>query len=308
MARPTKTGLDYFPFDVDFFSDPKMQFIRAKHGPRGVLAVVQLYCKIYREGFYLVWNEDNSVLFSKYETGIPKNEVNQIISECLSRDIFNKNLFDQHGILTSNGIQKRYFEASKKRKFIKGDLTYLLIKLNDYGLSNEVFLEKTPQYLELMREIGKGGNKTIETIEINETIEKGNIDISESEKTDSFSENIKNEFQYLADYIKDYLPNVLKMERQISILEYNCLRNELKISNNQMIEILLRMENYKPLLQKNNSVFLTLTAWHKKEINQGGAQTESKTARTLREMEELTMAKVAQTRKQEVLEAKMKLY
>lgn len=169
MARPTKTGLDYFPFDVDFFSDPKMQFIRAKHGPRGVLAVVQLYCKIYRDGFYLLWNEDNSVLFSKYETGIPKNEVNVIINECLSREIFSKSLFEQYGILTSRGIQKRYFEASKKRKFIKGEFAYLLIKLNDYGLPDGVFSELTKDNPEKMREIGKEGNKTIESNESNES-------------------------------------------------------------------------------------------------------------------------------------------
>jgi hypothetical protein len=163
--------------DVDFFSDAKIQFIRAKHGPRGVLAVIQLFAKIYRDGFYLDWNEDAVIIFSKYDTGIPKNEINQIIEECLNREIFNKSLFDQYGILTSNGIQKRYFEASRKRKSIKGEFVYLLVNLNKYGLSDTVISGKTPRNDELMREIGKEGKELKE-----ETIEKGYLSETEIKK------------------------------------------------------------------------------------------------------------------------------
>lgn len=32
MARPTKTGLEYFPLDVDMDQDDKLFFIEAKYG------------------------------------------------------------------------------------------------------------------------------------------------------------------------------------------------------------------------------------------------------------------------------------
>ena len=32
MARPQKWGLDYFPFDVDFFEDAKLSIIRNEFG------------------------------------------------------------------------------------------------------------------------------------------------------------------------------------------------------------------------------------------------------------------------------------
>ena len=32
MARPRKTGLDYFPFDVDFFEDEKIVAIAGEFG------------------------------------------------------------------------------------------------------------------------------------------------------------------------------------------------------------------------------------------------------------------------------------
>ena len=257
MARPTKCGLDYFSFDVDFFSDHKIQFIRAKYGPRGVLAVIQLYCKIYREGFFIEWNEDAVLLFSKYESGIPKNEITQIINECLNRNLFNKSLFDQYGILTSQGIQKRYFEASRKRKFIKGVFAYLLIKLNDYGLSEGVFSELTTIKAEKMREIGKEGNMERETYE--------NIDISEQ---------IKKSYQSFQKDMVHY-PTVSKMKRQINLNEFNLLVTDFKMTFEQITNIRNRMENYSPLLKNNSSVYLTIKAWHEKDIDNDGKSNKS---------------------------------
>jgi len=216
MARPTKNGLDYFNMDVDFFNDAKIQFIRAKHGPRGVLAVIQLFAKIYRDGFYLDWNEDAVIIFSKYDTGIPKNEINQIIEECLNREIFNKSLFDQYGILTSNGIQKRYFEASRKRKSIKGEFVYLLVNLNKYGLSDTVISGKTPRNEELMREIGKEGKELKE-----ETFEKGYLSETEIEKLFyQFNSNLTGILSYGAEKVS--------IEQYKSLLDKGFYPDEMK--------------------------------------------------------------------------------
>lgn len=36
MARPTKAGLDYFPFDVDFNVNEKTEAIMGEFGAKGV--------------------------------------------------------------------------------------------------------------------------------------------------------------------------------------------------------------------------------------------------------------------------------
>ena len=59
MARPQKTGLDYFPFDVDFFSDKKIRRLRAKYGNDGVTAYIYILCLIYRDkGYYAEYDDD----------------------------------------------------------------------------------------------------------------------------------------------------------------------------------------------------------------------------------------------------------
>ena len=39
MARPQKWGLDYFPFDVDFFEDAKLSIIRNEFGSKGEIVL-----------------------------------------------------------------------------------------------------------------------------------------------------------------------------------------------------------------------------------------------------------------------------
>ena len=57
MARPYKTGLDCFPLDVDFFVDDKMIAITGEFSIKGELTVIHLLCAIYRNGYYVEWNE-----------------------------------------------------------------------------------------------------------------------------------------------------------------------------------------------------------------------------------------------------------
>jgi len=135
MAR-SKSGLDYFSFDIDFFNDQKIEFVSAKYGELGELIAIKLLCKIYREGYYLKWGEDECLLFSKKAgEDISKELVKNVIDELLKRGFFNKNLYDKYSILTSKGIQKRFLEAAKRRKEIVFFKEYFLLNGHDVYIS-----------------------------------------------------------------------------------------------------------------------------------------------------------------------------
>ena len=53
MARPPKTGLDYFPKDVDFYNDYKIMDLLEKYGPVGTIIYDVILTEIYRNGYYL---------------------------------------------------------------------------------------------------------------------------------------------------------------------------------------------------------------------------------------------------------------
>ena len=117
MARPIKTGLDYFPLDVDI--DDNLELIEAEHGLMGFALVIKLWQRIYKNGYYINWNKDNELLFSR-KLNLELTTVNSVIMSCFHRNIFNKNLYYKYKILTSSGIQKRYITvcSQSKRKSI----------------------------------------------------------------------------------------------------------------------------------------------------------------------------------------------
>lgn len=132
MARPGKEGIDYFPFDVDFFEDDKILFVTARFGVAGELAVVKLLCRIYRNGYYIHWDEDTALLFSKVAGLESPGLANNVVSELVRRGFFDKSLLDSFSILTSRGIQERYFKACERRKSVEVNQQYLLVDFRNF--------------------------------------------------------------------------------------------------------------------------------------------------------------------------------
>lgn len=123
-----KSGLDYFPLACSF--EDKIELIEAEFGLRGLAIIVKLYQKIYGEfGYYCEWNDEVALLFSRKACGLPEgdNVVSEVIKAAIKREIFDNNMFLKYSILTSAGIQKRYFEAAKRRNEIEVEKSYLLV-------------------------------------------------------------------------------------------------------------------------------------------------------------------------------------
>ncbi|MGN0477432.1 MAG: DUF4373 domain-containing protein [Ruminococcus sp.] len=131
MARPIKNGLDYFPMDV--VCNDKIELIEAEFGLTGFAIVVKLFQKIYGEhGYYCEWTDEVALLFGK-KNGLGGNVVSEIVGASIKRGIFDKDLFEKYGILTSVGVQKRYFEAVNRRKQVEVKEEYLLISYTQFS-------------------------------------------------------------------------------------------------------------------------------------------------------------------------------
>ena len=138
MARPKKQGLDYFPFDCDFFSDERMVAIAGKYGIEGEIVTVKLLCAIYRRGYYLEWNEMVKYKLLSQLPGVGASRLDEIVTRLVLWGFFDKALYDSDNVLTSKSIQEVYFEASKFRK-LDGELPYLLEKPRSFPNINPYF-------------------------------------------------------------------------------------------------------------------------------------------------------------------------
>lgn len=125
MGRSLKVGLDYFRLDVNL--DEKFELIEAEFGLTGFAVVVRLYQRIYGgAGYYCEWDDEVALVFGS-RNKLGANVVSEIVKAAIKRKLFDRNLFEKYGILTSTGIQKWYFEAVSRREQVEVIREYLLI-------------------------------------------------------------------------------------------------------------------------------------------------------------------------------------
>lgn len=122
-----KSGIDYFPLDVRL--DDKFELIEAEFGLTGFGVVVRLLQEIYgKHGYYIEWTTEVALLFAR-KVGLGGGVVSEIIEASIRRGMFDKEKYDKYRVLTSRGIQRRYFEAVSRRKVLEVDYNILLVNV-----------------------------------------------------------------------------------------------------------------------------------------------------------------------------------
>ena len=120
-----KSGIDYFPLDV--ILDEKFDLIEAEYGLTGFGVIVRLLQEIYgKAGYYIEWTTEVALLFAR-KVGLGGNVVSEIVEASIRRGMFDREKYDKYHVLTSRGIQKRYFEAVSRRKVLEVDENILLV-------------------------------------------------------------------------------------------------------------------------------------------------------------------------------------
>lgn len=142
MARPIKQGLDYYPLDVGFLQDVKIRRIMRACGIQSIPVLISLLANIYRnDGYFLRWSPDMSFLIAD-ELGVSEGAVTATVDKAVQVDFFNANMYECYGVLTSEGIQSRFFEAASRRREVRYDARFLLINVNVY--KNPVNVDNNP--------------------------------------------------------------------------------------------------------------------------------------------------------------------
>ena len=129
MARPNKNGLDYFPLDVDFLEDEKMLAISGEFSVKGEIITLRLLCEIYRNGYFV---EYSGLLKNKLARlgGLSSGLVDEVVKKLVGYNFFDEAMFREYNVLTSNGIQKRFDEATKRRKDVDKSMFWIQKSVN----------------------------------------------------------------------------------------------------------------------------------------------------------------------------------
>lgn len=163
------TGLRYFSVDVHFFEKESISIIINDFGLEATAVILKLYAQIFTNGYYIRWNEKIAKIFSTtFPTHFNSNKMMALVDALLEEDVFNRQLYQQYGILTSEEIQQNFFEAVSRRKSIH---------------------IAEPEYLMVLDQLDDSTRKKIDSIGQERTFSPQNVSQSEQSKVKESKEN-----------------------------------------------------------------------------------------------------------------------
>lgn len=130
-----KEGIDSFLLNCH--TNENISEIEALFGIKGFALIVRLWQKIYSEkGYYCEWLERSPLLFLSNwfggNSGVELNFITEVVEAALRIGIFDAGLYEKYSILTSKGIQKRYFDVVKRRTELTVISEYLLVSVDNF--------------------------------------------------------------------------------------------------------------------------------------------------------------------------------
>lgn len=150
-------SIEFVPVDIDMAEDPKVSALLddLSGGDAGARMaaygrLVSVLQRIYHDGFYLAYGRFERRKLAK-DLGLSPDDLDAFIEACIDCEIFDAGMFER-GVLTSRGIQRRYFRAKKqgKQAVPEEDAQYI-IEPGDVPTAS-VALRESPRSSEIRRE------------------------------------------------------------------------------------------------------------------------------------------------------------
>lgn len=138
MARPIKNGLDYFPFDVQFFSDDKIVAVSVEYGLKGEISVVKLLCAIYRQGYFIEWNESIRIRLLKELPGVSADLLDKVVHRLIEWGFFDQTLSIRQRCSLPSAYRAATSRLSAGNPIPVWNICYIMVKTIDYGKDRKI--------------------------------------------------------------------------------------------------------------------------------------------------------------------------
>lgn len=122
----------WFPHMCD--NSDAMRVIQCDFGISGYGVIYKLYERIFGFGYYTKWNDKICKIFAYEDCKLKSELVGNIVDACIEEGIFDANLFENYGILTSAEIQRMFYHVAKHRDDFEFDSRYKLIDISEKQL------------------------------------------------------------------------------------------------------------------------------------------------------------------------------
>lgn len=203
MGRPTKENLNYFSHDTDMRRDKKVALSIAESPDSMKLygTYTALLEDIYHNKYFLEFSEEDAILFCQPYNDLTLERFWNILDVLLKRGLFNKELFEEYGILTSKSLQERWLKGCERRKKVTMKKEYLLIDVENFvenHLSNNYEGKKLCVKIESVDDSGVNGNNNDVVDNNNSEEEEETLETYDLQKTYPWKESQDQPIDYEA--------------------------------------------------------------------------------------------------------------
>lgn len=171
------------------------------HSSHGIAVYMSLICRIYHDnGFFAYWGEDILYAVQKDLGGISLGKIEEIVRDCVKFKLFDGDLFHNHKVLTSTGIQTRWVEVVKKSRkkidlnYLNDNLSYCLKPINvTFNDLNATFNDLNVTTLHKNEHLSDKVNKSkINEIKLNKNSSSSNIHVGKNNNDNNNYNNLEN--------------------------------------------------------------------------------------------------------------------
>lgn len=251
-TRQGKKGLEFFPFDVNFYNDIKIKKLIKNQGARSVSIYIYLLSAIYENGYFLKWDKDLPFFISE-TINCKENYIIDVVNYCITIELFNKELFKQNSILTSLSIQNRYTEIcinAKRKSRVKEFSLLLKNEIEDENLTNSGILSLNSE------------DKTLNS-EFNAKIRNLDNKVKESKVNTSSNEEVK----------KPTNTREENFEEENSEIQNSTFKNFQEEKEKSSAKKEKELESVKNFLVENGADYADVSEWFRKRIEERKATT-----------------------------------
>mgnify|MGYP003308439938 CR=1 FL=1 len=238
MSGIPKAGIDYAGWAVDIFdNDTKIDKLLDSKGWVGFCIYFFLCMRAYgTDGYFYKWCYDDCASTArKMGGGISANTVKETVNYCLQISLFDKRRFVEWGILTSKGIQRRYWNVVRNRRVKKVYVEFWL--LGDHECSGLVKVTLKEPMTDAKDHL-QGANSNMQAenaYKVKDSKVNNNIIVVPAKQDNGSKENIPTDFEikcvdYLIQSVLSDFPN-----QKVPVTEFE--KEKWTVHIRRMIEI-----------------------------------------------------------------------
>lgn len=103
--------------DTDIYNNKKIVRMETKFGHLGFSFAVKMLCRVFSDSYFLAIDDDEISVICRKILYVTLDEFDEMLAFSLDINLFDKKKYETYRILTSAGIQKKYFDIGKDSRW-----------------------------------------------------------------------------------------------------------------------------------------------------------------------------------------------